>query len=92
MSGQIVFAENWQYVPVDITTGNPIHGAYTGSNPEYRHSVVRRIRLEDKAIHSTDGGDVVRKWDTRWEGCCAYTKWWSECLACGEKFNETDYE
>ena len=92
MDSEIVFAENWQYVPVDITTGNPIHGAYTGSNPEYRHSVVRYIRLEDKRIHSTDGGEIVRKWDTLKKEDGYYTKRWDECMVCGKRFNETDYE
>lgn len=89
---EIVSVENWQYVPVDIDTGMPIVGAHTGSNPAYCHSVVRYIQLQDKCVHSVDGGDIVKKWDTRWEGRTSYTKWWDECSACGKKFNETDYE
>lgn len=99
MNSEIIEVPVWIHAWCDMATGMPLQPL--GSSPTGTPAdmtvhdtqfVIHYIEVGKRLVHVGCGGDVVSRFDTRWETSTSYTKWWLECSDCHERFDETDYE
>lgn len=94
MNNEILVVPVLEYVWWDKETEQQVRWAITGTpeNPHpYTYLQQRRIQIGFKHIHNDCGGEIKKKWSTRWEGTISYTTVWDECSICGKKFNVEEF-